>query len=76
MFDFLTVGGLQSVLPYYVEASNLHIKTHIMDNERTIDSCGPFLALLGQKPQVRQVGFFWGGGGGRSGQAKSLVITI
>ena len=56
MFDFLTVGGLQSVLPYYVEANNLHIKTHVMDNERTIDSCGPFLALLGQKPQVKNVG--------------------
>ncbi len=53
MFDFMIVGGLQAVLPYTVEASDLFIKTHMSDTDRTIDSSGPFLALFGQKPEVR-----------------------
>ena len=58
MSDYMIIGGLRAVMPYSIEASNLHVKTHYLEAERLIDSAGPFLALCGQKSQVEYICIF------------------
>lgn len=50
--EYLMMGALRSLTPCRLEAYNLYVQTNIKENERLIDSCAPFLALLGQDPQV------------------------
>ena len=50
--DFLIMGALRKLTPCVIQAYNLCIETSISDNERLIESCTPFLALLGQDPDV------------------------
>ena len=52
MFDYMIMGGLRERVACVIETQNLYIETSIEENERVIDSCAPFLALLGQDPQV------------------------
>ncbi len=50
--EYLIMGALRSMTPCRLESQNLYVETNVKENERLIDSCAPFLALLGQDPDV------------------------
>ncbi len=50
--EFLVTGALRNITPCKLEVYNLFVHTSVNDNEKLIESCTPFLALLGQDPQV------------------------
>jgi hypothetical protein len=52
--EYLIMGALRTVTPCRLEAHNLYVETNVKENERLIDSCAPFLALLGQDSEVLQ----------------------